>query len=95
MTGEVLVSVIDDDESVREAVPGLLRAFGFDARKGYSVLEKPFCALSESRSQHFASGSKQRARFADPTLQTHADSSPPAESRPIGRRPSASHAAHL
>ena len=27
-----LVSVIDDDESVRESIPDLLRAFGFDAR---------------------------------------------------------------
>jgi FixJ family two-component response regulator len=32
MTDDVLVSVIDDDESVRESVPALLRAFGFDAR---------------------------------------------------------------
>jgi len=30
--GDVLVSVIDDDESVRESIPALLRAFGFDAR---------------------------------------------------------------
>jgi FixJ family two-component response regulator len=27
-----LVAVIDDDESVRESIPGLLGAFGFDAR---------------------------------------------------------------
>jgi FixJ family two-component response regulator len=32
MTENVLVSVIDDDESVRESIPGLLRAFGFGAR---------------------------------------------------------------
>lgn len=32
MADDVLVSVIDDDESVRESVPGLLRAFGFVAR---------------------------------------------------------------
>lgn len=32
MTDDVLVSVVDDDESVRESLPGLLRAFGFDAR---------------------------------------------------------------
>ena len=29
---DILVSVIDDDESVRESIPSLLRAFGFDAR---------------------------------------------------------------
>lgn len=32
MTDDVLVSVVDDDESVRESVPDLLRAFGFSAR---------------------------------------------------------------
>jgi FixJ family two-component response regulator len=32
MTEGVLVSVIDDDESVRESIPDLLRTFGFDAR---------------------------------------------------------------
>lgn len=32
MTVDVLVSVIDDDESVRESLPGLLRAFGFEVR---------------------------------------------------------------
>jgi FixJ family two-component response regulator len=32
MTDDVLVSVVDDDESVRESIPALLRAFGFDAR---------------------------------------------------------------
>lgn len=31
MTDSAFVSVIDDDESVRESVPDLLRAFGFDA----------------------------------------------------------------
>jgi FixJ family two-component response regulator len=29
---DVLVSVIDDDESVRESLPDLLRAFGFHSR---------------------------------------------------------------
>lgn len=29
---DILVSVIDDDESVRESIPSLLGAFGFDAR---------------------------------------------------------------
>jgi FixJ family two-component response regulator len=32
MTDGVLVSVVDDDESVRESIPDLLRAFGFSAR---------------------------------------------------------------
>lgn len=32
MADEALVSVIDDDESVRESIPDLLRAFGFEAR---------------------------------------------------------------
>ena len=33
MTGErSLVSVVDDDESVRESLPDLLRALGFDAK---------------------------------------------------------------
>ncbi|RRN63986.1 response regulator [Caulobacter sp. 602-1] len=32
MTNPSLVSVVDDDESVREALPELLRSFGFDTR---------------------------------------------------------------
>jgi FixJ family two-component response regulator len=32
MTDDVLVSVIDDDESVRESIPELLRTFGFNVR---------------------------------------------------------------
>jgi FixJ family two-component response regulator len=32
MTKRLLVSVVDDDESVRESLPDLLREFGFDAR---------------------------------------------------------------
>ena len=32
MTDDVLVSVLDDDESVRESVPALLRAFGYKVR---------------------------------------------------------------
>ncbi len=32
MTDDVLVSVIDDDESVRESIPALLLTFGFTAR---------------------------------------------------------------
>lgn len=32
MAGDVLVSVIDDDESVRESIPDLLRTFGFKVR---------------------------------------------------------------
>ena len=34
-----LVSVVDDDESVREALPDLLREFGFDARAFSSAEE--------------------------------------------------------
>jgi FixJ family two-component response regulator len=34
-----LVSVVDDDESVRESLPDLLRAFGFTA-KGFSSAEE-------------------------------------------------------
>lgn len=32
MAGRVLVSVVDDDESVRESLPDLLHEFGFAAR---------------------------------------------------------------
>lgn len=32
MTDDALVSVIDDDESVRESIPALLRTFGFHVR---------------------------------------------------------------
>lgn len=32
MTVDMLVSVIDDDESVRESIPALLHTFGFNAR---------------------------------------------------------------
>ena len=32
MDGQQLVSVVDDDESVRESLPDLLRQLGFDAR---------------------------------------------------------------
>jgi FixJ family two-component response regulator len=31
-TSRLLVSVVDDDESVRESLPDLLRQFGFDAQ---------------------------------------------------------------
>lgn len=34
-----LVSVVDDDESVREALPGLLRSFGFDVQPFASAEE--------------------------------------------------------
>lgn len=32
MTGDLVVSVIDDDESVRESISALLHTYGFDAR---------------------------------------------------------------
>lgn len=32
MTRPILVSIVDDDESIRESLPGLLRQFGFEAR---------------------------------------------------------------
>ena len=34
-----LVSIVDDDQSVRESLPGLLRALGFEARALESGLE--------------------------------------------------------
>jgi FixJ family two-component response regulator len=37
--GSVLVSVVDDDESVRESLPDLLREFGFTARAFSSAAE--------------------------------------------------------
>lgn len=36
---ELLVSVVDDDESVREALPDLIRIFGFDVRAFSSAAE--------------------------------------------------------
>ena len=39
MTGRSLVSVVDDDESVRESLPDLLRRFGFAARTFSSAEE--------------------------------------------------------
>ncbi|QFY62951.1 response regulator (plasmid) [Rhizobium grahamii] len=36
---EPLVSVVDDDESVREALPDLIRIFGFDVRAFSSAAE--------------------------------------------------------
>ena len=38
MTGRLLVSVVDDDESVRDSLPDLLRQFGFVAQ-GFSSAE--------------------------------------------------------
>ena len=32
MTNGTLISVVDDDASVRESIPAFLRAFGYDAR---------------------------------------------------------------
>ncbi len=39
MTTCTLVSVVDDDESVRESLPDLLREFGFEARAFSSAQE--------------------------------------------------------
>jgi FixJ family two-component response regulator len=39
MTIRSLVSVVDDDESVRESLPDLLREFGFSARTFASAEE--------------------------------------------------------
>ena len=39
MTSRLLVSVVDDDESVREALPDLLREFGFAAQAFASAEE--------------------------------------------------------
>jgi FixJ family two-component response regulator len=39
MSASTLVSVVDDDESVRESLPDLLRAFGFSARAFASAEE--------------------------------------------------------
>jgi FixJ family two-component response regulator len=49
MTGRSLVSVVDDDESVRESLPDLLRQFGF-AAQAFSSAEEFLAseALSET-----------------------------------------------
>lgn len=39
MTGRLLVAIIDDDESVRDSLPHLLREFGFAARAFASAEE--------------------------------------------------------
>ena len=39
MAARTLVSVVDDDESVRESLPALLRAFGFSAQAFSSAEE--------------------------------------------------------
>lgn len=39
MTRQALVSVVDDDESVRESLPDLLGTFGFDTRTFASAQE--------------------------------------------------------
>jgi FixJ family two-component response regulator len=53
MADDVLVSVIDDDESVRESIPDLLRTFGFHVRAfdsaeaflGSDVIEVTRCVV--------------------------------------------------
>lgn len=39
LSGQVLVSIVDDDESVRESLPDLLREFGFAAQAFASAEE--------------------------------------------------------
>ena len=39
MSKRPLISVVDDDESVRESLPDLLREFGFEARAFSSAEE--------------------------------------------------------
>ena len=39
MVARPLISVVDDDESVRESLPDLLREFGFDAQTFSSAEE--------------------------------------------------------
>jgi FixJ family two-component response regulator len=38
ISGNVFISVVDDDESVRESLPDLLRSFGYEAR-GFASAE--------------------------------------------------------
>ncbi len=47
MAGRVLISVVDDDESVRESLPDLLREFGF-AVKTFASAEE-FLASDQQR----------------------------------------------
>jgi len=46
MDSRPLISVVDDDESVRESLPDLLREFGFEAQTFSSAEE---CLASEDR----------------------------------------------
>jgi FixJ family two-component response regulator len=41
MPAEALVSIVDDDESVREALPDLIKIFGFDVQAFSSAAEFP------------------------------------------------------
>jgi FixJ family two-component response regulator len=50
MTARPLVSVVDDDESVRESLPDLLREFGF-AGESFSSAEEFLASASLGRTQ--------------------------------------------
>ena len=50
MEGSTLISVIDDDESVRESLPALLRELGY-AVLAYSSAEQFLCSDSVERSR--------------------------------------------
>ena len=50
LANRVLISVVDDDESVRESLPDLLREFGFAAQTFSSAeefLASPFAAVTK------------------------------------------------
>jgi FixJ family two-component response regulator len=49
-TSRLLVTVVDDDESVRESLPDLLRELGFDA-EGFSSAEEFLDSDPEERTQ--------------------------------------------
>jgi FixJ family two-component response regulator len=50
MTGRILLAVVDDDQSVRESLPDLLRIFGFEAR-GFVSAEEFLASDSLSATQ--------------------------------------------
>jgi FixJ family two-component response regulator len=50
MTPRLLVSIVDDDESIRESLPGLLKEFGF-ASQAFSSAEEFLASDGISRTQ--------------------------------------------